>query len=64
MCSSDLELTARLRERGILVRHFRNPARIVPFVRITVGTDEHCDTLLDALRGIFLDAGIASSATP
>jgi histidinol-phosphate/aromatic aminotransferase/cobyric acid decarboxylase-like protein len=33
-------------------------------MRITVGTDEHCDTLLDALRGIFLDAGIASSATP
>jgi histidinol-phosphate aminotransferase len=57
-------LTARLREQGIVVRHFRVPARIATFMRITVGTDEHCDTLLDALRGIFLDAGIASSATP
>jgi len=58
------ELTARLRERGIIVRHFCNPARIVPFMRITVGTDEHCDALLGALRGIVLDAGVTSSATP
>ena len=56
-------LTARLRERGIIVRHFRDPARIAPFMRITVGTDEHCTALLGALRGIFLDAGVASSAT-
>ncbi len=58
------ELTARLRERHIIVRHFRNPARIASFLRITVGTDEHCDTLLGALRRTFLDAGVASSATP
>lgn len=57
-------LAARLRERGIIVRHFRNPARIAPFMRITVGTDEQCDALLAALRGIVLDAGVASSATP
>jgi histidinol-phosphate aminotransferase len=56
-------LTARLRERGILVRHFRNPPRIAPYLRITVGTDEQCDALLGALRGIVLDAGVASSAT-
>ncbi len=57
-------LAAKLREQGIIVRHFRTPARIAPFMRITVGTDAHCDALLDALRGIILDAGVASSAMP
>jgi histidinol-phosphate aminotransferase len=57
-------LTARLRERGIIVRHFSNPARIAAFMRITVGAEEHCHALLGALRGIFLDSGVASSATP
>lgn len=46
------ELTARLRERSIIVRHFRNPARIAPFLRITIGTDAECDALLAALREI------------
>ena len=57
------DLAARLRERGILVRHFRNPPRIAAYLRITVGTDEQCDALLAALREIVLDAGVASSAT-
>jgi histidinol-phosphate aminotransferase len=42
----------RLRERSIIVRHFRNPARIAPFLRITVGTDAQCDALLAALKAI------------
>lgn len=46
------ELTARLRERSIIVRHFRNPARIASFMRITIGTDEQCDALLHALAKI------------
>lgn len=46
------ELTARLRERNIIVRHFRNPTRIAPYLRITVGTDEDCDLLLTALTDI------------
>lgn len=33
------ELAGKLRERGIIVRHFRQP-RIEQFLRITVGTDE------------------------
>ena len=46
------ELAAKLRERAIIVRHFRNPPRIAPFLRITVGTDEQCAGLVDALREI------------
>jgi histidinol-phosphate aminotransferase len=46
------EIAAKLRERSIIVRHFRNPPRISPFLRITVGTDEQCAGLVDALRDI------------
>lgn len=49
---SGAELSARLRERGIIVRHFRNPARIDAYLRITVGTDAQCDALAGALRDI------------
>lgn len=43
-------LAAALREQGIVVRHFARPARIAPFLRITVGTDAQCDALLGALK--------------
>ena len=46
------DLAAGLRERSIIVRHFRSPARIAPFLRITVGTDAQCDALVDALKAI------------
>ena len=49
------ELTARLRERNIIVRHFRSPARIAPYLRITVGTDEDCGLLLTALTEILTE---------
>jgi len=58
------DLAARLRERSIIVRHFRHPARIAPFLRITVGTDAQCDILLAALGEIVRQAGVASSASP
>jgi len=45
-------LTAALRERGIIVRHFRKPERIAPFLRITIGTDAECRALTEALREI------------
>jgi histidinol-phosphate aminotransferase len=45
-------LAAALRERSIIVRHFRNPARIAPFLRITIGTDAQCDALAGALKAI------------
>ena len=46
------DIAAKLRERSIIVRHFRNPPRISPFMRITIGTDEQCAGLVDALREI------------
>lgn len=49
---SGAELTAKLRERSIIVRHFKNPQRIAAFLRITVGTDEQCAALVSALREI------------
>jgi histidinol-phosphate aminotransferase len=42
------DLFAALRERGIIVRYFRQP-RIDNHLRITVGTDQQCDELLSAL---------------
>lgn len=46
------EIAAKLRERSIIVRHFRKPLRIAEFMRITVGTDEQCAGLVEALREI------------
>ena len=48
---SGTEFFASLRERGILVRHFNKP-RIAGFLRITIGTDEEMDTLLNACEEI------------
>ena len=45
------ELARQLRERAIIVRHFRQP-RIDQFLRITVGTDTQCAALVEALAAI------------
>lgn len=42
-------IAAGLRERAILVRHFRQ-ARIEQFLRISIGTDAECAALVDALK--------------
>ncbi len=44
-------LAQALRERAILVRHFKLP-RIESFLRITIGTEAQCDALLRALDEI------------
>lgn len=42
------DLHAQLRERRVLVRHFRKP-RLQDFLRITIGTPQQCQALLHAL---------------
>jgi histidinol-phosphate aminotransferase len=44
-------LLAQLRERRILVRHFTQ-ARIADYLRISIGTQQECETLIAALRQI------------
>jgi len=48
---SGADLAAALRQRGVLVRHFKKP-RIDDFLRITVGTEEQCGRLIEVLRGL------------
>lgn len=45
-------LTAKLRERSIIVRHFKSPSRISDYLRITIGTDAQSKQLLNALSEI------------
>jgi len=49
--SAGEKLYQELRERGIIVRHFKNP-RITEFLRITIGTDEQSQELLKVLQEI------------
>lgn len=44
-------LAAALRERSIIVRHFKQ-ARIDQFLRITVGTESQCARLIETLKAI------------
>lgn len=48
---SDETLMTALRERAVLVRHFAKP-RIGDFLRITIGTDQECARLIEALDEI------------
>ena len=45
------QLAAKLRERKIIVRHFK-AARVSQHLRISIGTDDQCHALVDALRAI------------
>lgn len=49
------DLYQGLRERGILVRHFEKP-RISDYVRITVGTKDQMDSLLNSLKEMLTNA--------
>ena len=44
-------LYEKLKDRGILVRHFGNP-RIADYIRLTIGTDAQMDACLAAIRVI------------
>jgi histidinol-phosphate aminotransferase len=48
---SGAELYRRLRQRGILVRHFDRD-RISQFLRISVGTPQECDVLIHNIKEI------------
>jgi histidinol-phosphate aminotransferase len=47
-------IAAELRQRGIIVRHFRLP-RIEQYLRITIGSDEQCALLLQALQELLAE---------
>lgn len=46
------ELTALLRHKNIIVRHFKMPTRINPYLRITIGTDAQSKILIDHLDAL------------
>ncbi|MCB1445586.1 MAG: histidinol-phosphate transaminase [Rhizobiaceae bacterium] len=48
---SGADLAEALRDRSILVRHFAKP-RISDFLRISIGTEEECDRLIEAIDAI------------
>ena len=49
--STGADLAKELRNRAILVRHFAKP-RISDFLRISIGTEEECDRLIEAMDEI------------
>lgn len=56
-------LAAELRERSIIVRHFKQP-RIDQYLRISIGTKADCDALILALTEILASAGRPSPEHP
>ncbi len=50
------DLYKALKTRGILVRHFSNP-KISQYNRITIGTPEQMETLIDTLREVLYENG-------
>ena len=51
------ELTSKLRDKSIIVRHFKSPSRIAHYLRITIGTDAQSQLLVDALKEILQKIG-------
>ena len=49
------KLYQALRDRGIIVRHFKSP-RVEEFLRITIGTDDQTNELIFALKEILTSA--------
>jgi len=50
-------VASALREQGIIVRHFDKP-RIAEYLRITIGTAEQNNRLVDALKALQVDASV------
>ncbi len=45
-------LANQLRAKNIVIRHFKKPAKIAQFLRITIGTDIECQALVEALKSM------------
>jgi histidinol-phosphate aminotransferase len=56
--STHAEFVRALRDRGILVRDRHTDPGCDGCVRLTVGTDEHTETLIDALRDVVEELGL------
>jgi histidinol-phosphate aminotransferase len=52
------DLYRKLKDRGILIRHFSDP-RIAQYNRITIGTAEEMDTFVAAVADILKEEGLA-----
>lgn len=46
------DIQSKLREKGVIVRHFGKPAEIENFLRISVGTEQENARLIEVLQGI------------
>jgi histidinol-phosphate aminotransferase len=46
------ELTSLLRQKNIIVRHFKSPSRIAPYLRITIGTESQSKALINTLTDL------------
>ena len=53
------DVASALREQGIIVRHFDKP-RIAEYLRITIGTAEQNNRLIDALKALQVDASVVA----
>ncbi|MGB7815258.1 MAG: histidinol-phosphate transaminase [Methylotenera sp.] len=49
---SGADLATKLREQSVVVRHFKNPVRISDYLRITIGTDQQSQALIQSLSRI------------
>ncbi len=50
------DLANRLREKNIIVRHFKHPERISPYLRITIGTDVQMQSLTHVISAIIQES--------
>ena len=50
-------LYQKCRERGILIRHFSDPA-IAQYNRVTIGAEEEMETFLTMVRDILREEGL------
>lgn len=46
------QLASGLRDQAVIVRHFKKPARIADFLRITIGNESQNQALMQALRSL------------